>query len=302
MNYETLWQRLTDIYETGEAKAIVRLVLEVRFGLTMTDILCDKIDKLTIEEQKDLKYIIQRLETGEPVQYVLGEADFGGRTFHVEPGVLIPRPETYELCEWIFSSGGQQTDTEKSEKVRCKKILDIGTGSGCIACTLAAELPDAEVTAWDISEDALRIAAENAKRMGVNVKFKKQDILKIIPSPLHLPSISLPSPFHLPSNEFDIIVSNPPYICVKEMDKMEKNVLEHEPALALFVPDNNPLLFYRTIARYAAKALKPSGALYFEINPLYVNEMKQMLSDEGFSHIEVKNDQFGKQRFTKSCL
>ena len=168
MNYETLWQRLTDIYETGEAKAIVRLVLEVRFGLTMTDILCDKIDKLTIEEQKDLKYIIQRLETGEPVQYVLGEADFGGRTFHVEPGVLIPRPETYELCEWSLPP------TLSKWKGH---ILDIGTGSGCIACTLAAEIPNAEVTAWDISDDALRIAAENAKRANVHVSFEKVDVL-----------------------------------------------------------------------------------------------------------------------------
>ena len=220
----------------------------------------------------------------------------------MEPGVLIPRPETYELCEWILSSGRQQTDTEKSEKVRCDKILDIGTGSGCIACTLAAALPDAAVTAWDISEDALRIAAENAKRMGVNVKFKKQDILKITPSSQLLPSTSLPSPFQLPSNEFDVIVSNPPYICTKEKDMMEKNVLEHEPALALFVPDDDPLLFYRAIARYAAKALNPGGALFFEINPLYVTEMQQMLSEEGFSHTEIKNDQFGKQRFTKSCL
>jgi len=279
MNYETLWQRLTDIYETGEAKAIVRLVLEVRFGLTMTDILCDKIDKLTIEEQKDLKYIIQRLETGEPVQYVLGEAEFGGRTFHVGPGVLIPRPETYELCEWSLPP------TPSKWKGH---ILDIGTGSGCIAITLAAEIPNAEVTAWDISDDALRIAAENAKRANVHVSFKKVDVLN--------------SQFSILNSQFDIIVSNPPYICNKERAGMERNVLEHEPELALFVPDDDPLLFYRAIARYAARALKPSGQLFFEINPLYADEMQQMLSEEGFSHIEVRNDQFGKQRFTKSWL
>jgi len=279
MNYETLWQRLTDIYETGEAKAIVRLVLEVRFGLTMTDILCDKIDKLTIEEQKDLKYIIQRLETGEPVQYVLGEAEFGGRTFHVEPGVLIPRPETYELCEWSFPP------TPAKWKGH---ILDIGTGSGCIAITLAAEIPNVQVTAWDISDDALRIASENAKRANVHVSFEKVDVLN--------------SQFSILNSQFDIIVSNPPYICNKERAGMERNVLEHEPELALFVPDDDPLLFYRAIARYAARALKPSGQLFFEINPLYADEMQQMLSEEGFSHIEVRNDQFGKQRFTKSWL
>ena len=302
MTYNELWRQLTQVYDDYEAKAIARMVYEVRFGLMPSDLFIGKDTQLSTDDQKLLEEITQRLLTGEPVQYVLGEAEFGGRTFHVEPGVLIPRPETYELCEWILSSGRQQTDTEKSEKVRCDKILDIGTGSGCIACTLAAELPDAAVTAWDISEDALRIAAENAKRMGVNVKFKKQDILKITPSPQLLPSNSLPSPFQLPSNEFDVIVSNPPYICTKEKDMMEKNVLEHEPALALFVPDDDPLLFYRAIARYAAKALNPGGVLFFEINPLYVTEMQQMLSEEGFSHTEIKNDQFGKQRFTKSCL
>ena len=286
MNYETLWQRLTDIYETGEAKAIVRLVLEVCFGLTMTDILCGKIEKLTAEEQKDLNHIIQRLETGEPVQYVLGEAEFGGRTFHVEPGVLIPRPETYELCQWIMKER-----RGKKEEGRNTSILDIGTGSGCIACTLAAELADAEVTAWDISDDALRIATENAKRTNVHVSFEKVDVLNTS----HLNR-------ERPATGLDIIVSNPPYICNKERATMERNVLEHEPELALFVPDDDPLLFYRTIARFAAKALNPSGALYFEINPLYVSEMQQMLSKEGFSHTEIRNDQFGKQRFTKSCL
>ena len=286
MNYETLWQRLTDIYETGEAKAIVRLVLEVRFGLTMTDILCGKIEKLTAEEQKDLNHIIQRLETGEPIQYVLGEAEFGGRTFHVEPGVLIPRPETYELCQWIM-----EERRGKKEEGRNTSILDIGTGSGCIACTLAAELADAEVTAWDISDDALRIATENAKRNNVHVSFEKVDVLNTSLLNRERPATGL-----------DIIVSNPPYICNKERATMERNVLEHEPELALFVPDDDPLLFYRTIARFAAKALNPSGALYFEINPLYVSEMQQMLSEEGFSHTEIRNDQFGKQRFTKSCL
>ena len=286
MNYETLWQRLTDIYETGEAKAIVRLVLEVRFGLTMTDILCGKIEKFTFEEQKDLNHIIQRLETGEPVQYVLGEAEFGGRTFHVEPGVLIPRPETYELCQWIMDDGRWKKEDERNTS-----ILDIGTGSGCIACTLAAELPDAEVTAWDISDEALGIATKNAKRTNVHVSFKKVDVLN---TPLlYKKGMGM---------GFDIIVSNPPYICNKEREAMERNVLEHEPALALFVPDDDPLLFYRTIARYAAKVLKPDGALYYEINPIYVNEMQEMLSDEGFSHTEIRNDQFGKQRFTKSCL
>ncbi len=281
MTFEKFWKPLTTIYEAGEAKAVARLVMEVRFGLSMTDVVCGKTG-----DEAEMQILQQRLLTGEPVQYILGEADFGGRTFHVEPGVLIPRPETYELCRWIMVDGRW-----KMENGRNVSILDIGTGSGCIACTLAAELPNAEVMAWDISDDALRIAAENAKRTNVQVSFEKVDILN---TPLlYREGLGV---------GLDLIVSNPPYICNKERETMERNVLEHEPELALFVPDDDPLLFYRAIARYAAKALNPSGALYFEINPLYVNEMLQMLSDEGFSHTEVRNDQFGKQRFTKSQI
>ena len=282
MNYEEFWHRLTPIYDADEAKAIARLVLDVRFGLSWTDIICGKTDSLSADEQDELEHLVQRLETGEPVQYVLGEAEFGGRTFHVEPGVLIPRPETYELCHWVWEEGG------KRKMEGDYNILDIGTGSGCIAITLAAEIPNAQVTAWDISDEALRIASENAKRTNVHVSFEKVDVLNFQLSILNF--------------QFDVIVSNPPYICNKERTGMERNVLEHEPELALFVPDDDPLLFYRAIARYAARALKPNGQLFFEINPLYADEMQQMLCEEGFSHIEVRNDQFGKQRFTKSCL
>ena len=286
MTYNELWRQLTQVYDDYEAKAIARMVYEVRFGLMPSDLFIGKDTQLSTDDQKLLAEITQRLLTGEPIQYVLGEAEFGGRTFHVEPGVLIPRPETYELCQWIM-----EERRGKKEEGRNTSILDIGTGSGCIACTLAAELADAEVTAWDISDDALRIATENAKRTNVHVSFEKVDVLNTSLLNRERPATGL-----------DIIVSNPPYICNKERATMERNVLEHEPELALFVPDNDPLLFYRTIARFAAKALNPSGALYFEINPLYVSEMQQMLSKEGFSHTEIRNDQFGKQRFTKSCL
>jgi release factor glutamine methyltransferase len=286
MTYNELWRQLTQVYDDYEAKAIARMVYEVRFGLMPSDLFIGKDTQLSTDDQKLLAEITQRLLTGEPIQYVLGEAEFGGRTFHVEPGVLIPRPETYELCQWIM-----EERRGKKEEGRNTSILDIGTGSGCIACTLAAELADAEVTAWDISDDALRIATENAKRTNVHVSFEKVDVLNTSLLNRERPATGL-----------DIIVSNPPYICNKERATMERNVLEHEPELALFVPDDDPLLFYRTIARFAAKALNPSGALYFEINPLYVSEMQQMLSEEGFSHTEIRNDQFGKQRFTKSCL
>ena len=286
MTYNELWRQLTQVYDDYEAKAIARMVYEVRFGLMPSDLFIGKDTQLSTDDQKLLAEITQRLLTGEPIQYVLGEAEFGGRTFHVEPGVLIPRPETYELCQWIM-----EERRGKKEEGRNTSILDIGTGSGCIACTLAAELADAEVTAWDISDDALRIATENAKRTNVHVSFEKVDVQNT--SLLNRES---------PATGLDIIVSNPPYICNKERATMERNVLEHEPELALFVPDDVPLLFYRTITRFAAKALNPGGALYFEINPLYVSEMQQMLSEEGFSHTEIRNDQFGKQRFTKSCL
>lgn len=286
MTYNELWRQLTQVYDDYEAKAIARMVYEVRFGLMPSDLFIGKDTQLSTDDQKLLAEITQRLLTGEPVQYVLGEAEFGGRTFHVEPGVLIPRPETYELCQWIMKER-----RGKKEEGRNTSILDIGTGSGCIACTLAAELADAEVTAWDISDDALRIATENAKRTNVHVSFEKVDVLNTSLLNRERPATGL-----------DIIVSNPPYICNKERATMERNVLEHEPELALFVPDDDPLLFYRTIARFAAKTLNPDGALYFEINPLHVSEMQQMLSKEGFSHTEIRNDQFGKQRFTKSCL
>ncbi|MBQ7510647.1 MAG: peptide chain release factor N(5)-glutamine methyltransferase [Prevotella sp.] len=289
MDYSAFWKPLTQLYEAGEAKAIARLVMEVRFGLSMTDILCGKVALLPAGDQQILEDIQQRLLAGEPVQYVLGQAAFGGHTFYVAPGVLIPRPETEELCRWVV-----EDESFKTEDDGCA-ILDIGTGSGCIACTLAAALPQARVTAWDISDDALRIAAENARRIGVNVTFEKTDILNCPPSSFLPPPSSLLPPFSL-------IVSNPPYICNKERATMDRNVLEHEPEQALFVPDDDPLLFYRAIARYAVKALRPGGMLFFEINPLYVGALQQMLRNEGFASTEVRTDQFGKKRFTKSWL
>ena len=281
MKYEDLWQQLSSIYETGEAKAIVRYVLEIRYGLSMTDIMCGAVEQLPEEE---LGGLVERLLQGEPVQYVTGIAEFGGRHFHVEPGVLIPRPETYELCEIVRSK--KQEARSKRQEVRNPKILDIGTGSGCIACTLAAEIPNSEVTAWDISEKALHIAEENAKRTGVHMSFEQRDIL-LPPSSFLLP----------PSSRWDTIVSNPPYICNKERVNMERNVLEYEPSLALFVPDEDPLLFYRAISRFAKTALKDGGNLYFEINPLYAEPLKQLMEEEGFADIMLYHDSFGKQRF-----
>lgn len=266
MSYEELWKPLTRLYVAREAKAIARLVMEDRFGLTMADVLCGKTGDDAV-----LRHIQQRLLQGEPVQYVLGVAEFGGRQFRVAPGVLIPRPETLELCQWV-------------EEERGTTILDIGTGSGCIACTLAAELPEAQVTAWDISETALSVARENAKRTNVHVSFEQVDALNIPSTP----------------DKWDIIVSNPPYVCEKERATMERHVLDYEPSLALFVPDDDPLLFYRAIADYARQSLTAGGSLFFEINPLYAEQLKSLLSAMSYHHIEVRDDQYGKPRMIKA--
>ncbi len=277
--YQQFWQSLTPLYDAGEAQAIVRTVLDVEYGMTLTDIICGKVNELSSDEERNLEEIITRLQNGEPVQYVLGEADFAGRTFHVEPGVLIPRPETAELCQWI------EEDVSSLEADERKQILDICTGSGCIAITLGLNIPNSEVTGWDISEDALRIAQGNVEMLKAgNVRIEYQNALM-------LPKTA---------EAADIIVSNPPYICEKEKADMEKNVLEHEPSIALFVPDEEPLKFYRAIAEYASSALKSEGALYFEINPIYEKETREMLEELGFKDIETKEDAFGKKRMMKA--
>lgn len=284
--YQQFWQSLTPLYDAGEAQAIVRTVLDVEYGMTLTDIICGKVNELSSDEERNLEEIITRLQNGEPVQYVLGEADFAGRTFHVEPGVLIPRPETAELCQWI------EEDVSSLEADDTKQILDICTGSGCIAITLGLTIPNSEVTGWDISEDALRIAQGNVEMLKArNVRIEYQDAL-MLPK-----AAEAESSF---SKGWNIIVSNPPYICEKEKADMEKNVLEHEPSIALFVPDEDPLKFYRAIAEYASSALKSEGVLYFEINPIYEKETREMLEELGFKDIETKEDAFGKKRMMKA--
>ena len=291
--YQQLWQSLTPLYDAGEAQAIVRTVLDVKYGMTLTDIICGKVNELSADEERKLEEIIIRLQKGEPVQYVLGEADFAGRTFHVEPGVLIPRPETAELCQWIEedmavkSTVSSEDFSEDSPQATddARQILDICTGSGCIAITLGLNIPNSEVTGWDISEDALRIAQGNVKMLKArNVRIEYQDAL------------ALPKA----AEAADLIVSNPPYICEKEKADMEKNVLEHEPSLALFVPNEDPLKFYRAIAEYASSALKSGGALYFEINPIYEKETREMLLKLDFKDIETKEDAFGKKRMMRA--
>ncbi len=281
MTYNEMWRKLAQVYDEGEAKAIARLAYEVRFGLTFTDLCLGKDTQLSADDQAQAAEICSRLLQQEPVQYVLGQAEFCGHTMMVNEHVLIPRPETEELCQWVVS----EMSDERLE-VRDFSILDIGTGSGCIAVTLAAALPQAEVTAWDISAEALQVARENARRSGVPVTFQQVDMLNTHHVPL--------------STQWELIVSNPPYICYKERAMMESNVLDHEPHTALFVPDDDPLLFYRAIAEYGQKALKVGGWLYFEINPLYADELTDMFCAMSYHDIETKEDQYGKQRMIRA--
>lgn len=298
MTYNQLWKRLTVIYNEREAQAIVRTVLDALFGMSLTDICLGKVTQLSADDTTRLEKIMQRLEKSEPVQYVLGAGWFAGRLFDVAPGVLIPRPETEDLVKWTCDEAKEKEDNSKEERGKEEKevskkgeaphpsILDIGTGSGCIAITVALALPQARVTAWDISTDALAIAAGNAHRLGASVRFEHQDALSA------------------PDDEacWDVIVSNPPYICDRERADMSDNVLSYEPELALFVPDSDPLLFYRAIARYASKALKPGGRLLFETNTAYAHEVAQTMANEGFTAIEVRNDCFGKPRMVKGAF
>ncbi len=279
MTYQEIWQRLSSSYDEREAKAVARYLLDVGYGLTMTDIIGGAVE--TLDESR-LNEQLRRLQAGEPVQYVLGRTFFCGHEFRVRPGVLIPRPETEELvgvaCDRVARYGEIH-------------ILDIGTGSGCIAISLALAIPDAHVEAWDVSDEALAIARENALRLGAKVTFKKEDILR---------KQIAPSLWRGLGEAFTLIISNPPYICEKERKDMEQRVLDHEPSLALFVPDDDPLLFYRSIAEYATRALTPKGLLLFEINPLYKDAMEEMLLSLHFHDIVFHEDQFGKIRFCES--
>lgn len=266
--------------EEGEASAVSLLLMDKVAGIDkMHALMGDDSDK-----REELLMMARRISKGEPAQYVIGEADFCGLTFHVEPGVLIPRPETEELVQLIV----ENYDKEQTPI----RMLDIGTGSGCIAISLAKNIEGAKVEAWDISDDALRIAKGNAELNNAKVTFNKVDVLS-------LNAQNSPEGFTPPlegQGEVDIIVSNPPYICNKEKADMEQNVLAHEPHLALFVPDDDPLLFYRKIAELGLTMLKSGGSLYYEINRMYGQETVAMLRELGYVNIALRKDQFDNDR------
>ena len=255
---------LATTYTDGEIKALTRIIATELLGMSqMAFYLKDDIT-LTAEQEALLDNAIERLKKQEPIQYILGYSDFCGLRFKVTPATLIPRPETSELVEWIAS-----------EATGHESILDIGTGSGCIAVSLAHKLPQSTVTAWDISHEALAVAAENSKANGCAVAFEEVDILAYEPTA---------------GKQFDIIVSNPPYIKENEKEAMHSNVLDWEPHTALFVPDSDPLLFYRTIAEKGLTILKPGGSLYFEINRAHGKETMEMLAALGYTSIELRKD------------
>lgn len=295
MTYHDICQRLTPLYGPQEAKAMTRLLLEDLFSLSFADILCGATEHLSDADTLRLQQSVDRLLDAEPLQYVTGTAFFCGHPFHVAPGVLIPRPET----EWIVDTAVNLVTSS------APRILDIGTGSGCIATSISLALADwhCYTEAWDISEDALRIAADNATRLGAEVKFRRRDALRLeedFPAEENQGGAEVLSADNVSSASWDIIVSNPPYICNREAADMHANVLRHEPPLALFVPDTDPLLFYRAIARYAMRSLRKGGWLLFECNTLYAHDTAQMASDMGFATSVVEDDCFGKPRFVKA--
>jgi len=272
--------QLTGQYGEGESVSLANLAIEdlcdVKYGRT----LANRTQDLSQEQEQLLLKILQGLKDDIPIQYLLGIADCYGLKFKVAPGVLIPRPETEELVDWIFKD-----ITQNQFSGRPQRILDIGTGSGCIPITLKKKLPETEIVSVDVSDDALAIAAKNVLFHEVDVKLTKGDVLAGLPD--------------FSENSVDIIVSNPPYITTAEMAEMHVNVLNNEPALALFVPDHDPLIFYRKILDFARHCLAPTGTVYFEINSLMGNRMLELLDECNFTG-ELKKDISGKDRMIKA--
>jgi len=268
---------LKGLYPETEIKSFSYLIIEKLTGFSRTEIIVNKNTLFSDEQHHVIETFIEKLKKNVPIQYILGETEFFGLAFNVNESVLIPRPETEELVEWIHSENTLTANLN---------ILDIGTGSGCIAISLKHEFPNASVHAFDISEQALDTARSNAKSNKLDVTFSQIDIL------------------NAPGTEqqWDIIVSNPPYVTEQEKSSILPNVLEHEPHLALFVPDNDPLLFYCCIALFAKQHLKPQGKLYFEINRTFGVETVELLTDLGFCNVELRKDISGNDRMVRAVI
>lgn len=274
--YKGLRSSLAQVLPKGEADSAAAILMEDIGGYTRTTLFADGDREISDFVKGRIDSAVARIVGGEPVQYAVGRALFMGNSYIVTPAVLIPRPETAALVDMITDHAGGRSDL---------RILDIGTGTGCIAISLARALPFADVDASDISAQVLDVARENARNLKTKVTFRQEDILKAAPP-------ATPC--------YDIIVSNPPYIAESEKADMDARVLDYEPSTALFVPDDDPLRFYRAIAEYALKALVPDGNLYFEINSNYGPQMKEMLADKGFADIEISRDFRGNIRYASA--
>ena len=272
--YTHIRQELSGYYADSETSAMAKWILTEVFNFSPLDLYAGKDMNFPSEMQSRVEDILERLKRYEPLQYILGETSFDGLSFVVTPAVLIPRPETVELVDWIVTDHPQKG----------VKILDIGTGSGCIPVSLAKRLQEPLVSAWDISPDALAVAQQNAVKNAVKVDYSRVDALGT----------------DIPDIEVDVLVSNPPYIGVSEKKNMEQNVLAWEPELALFVPDDDPLLFYRHIADIGRRILSENGILYYEINQLYGSETVQLLVDKGYKEVELRKDLSGNDRMIKA--
>lgn len=274
--YKGLRSSLAQALPKGEADSAAAILMEDIGGYTRTTLFADGDREISDFVKGRIDSAVARIVGGEPVQYAVGRALFMGNSYIVTPAVLIPRPETAALVDMITDHAGGRSDL---------RILDIGTGTGCIAISLARALPFADVDATDISAQALDVARENARNLKTKVTFRQEDILNAAPP-------AAPC--------YDIIVSNPPYIAESEKADMDARVLDYEPSTALFVPDDDPLRFYRAIAEYALKALVSDGNLYFEINSNYGPQMKEMLADKGFADIEISRDFRGNIRYASA--
>jgi len=275
---------LETIYGSDEANALIMILLEHYFSLDRVKIAMNPELRLSESELLTLHFAVKELLTNKPVQYIIGETEFCGMRFFVDENVLIPRPETEEMVKKIASC----RDKACLVPTGCD-ILDIGTGSGCIAISLAKLLKDSAVTAVDVSEKALEVARKNAENNEVNVHFVHDDILN--------PHVKT---YGRASQQFDIIVSNPPYVCESEKSEMRANVLDYEPSSALFVSDNDPLVFYRKILEFAQKTLKSSGEVWFEINENFGEEMRNLCLEQGFKNVEIIKDFRGKERIVRA--
>ncbi|UOE52627.1 peptide chain release factor N(5)-glutamine methyltransferase [Mucilaginibacter sp. SMC90] len=278
--FEDYRQQINGVYDINETEAITLLIIAEVTGMSRASIKAFSERALTAEQSERIKNILIELKTGKPVQYVLGFTEFYGLPFKVNPYVLIPRPETEELVEWILEGERLKAKGERF----C--LLDIGTGSGCIAISLKKNLADAEISAIDISEGALKTAKENAMLNEVEINFIQADILNT-----------------KPGNEgagYNIIVSNPPYVTLDDKKQMHSNVTDFEPHTALFVPEHDPLIFYRAIADFALNNLLTDGLIYFEINENLGKETVELLTDKGFKNISLRKDMSGRDRMIKA--